>query len=311
MSTRTFLIVSLAACLLLGGCTSSEKSSETGGGSTQGASPVVSAEKPAATQGRIVSLNLLPEQPTVLDVLNLHVSGATGPVAIRWEKNGQILEGQTTARLPAGNFARGDVMTVVVSSAGGESRAETTIVNAPPRVTQVKVSQPKAYRGGSLTAEVAGDDPDGDAVTFKYAWSVNGEDLHWEQGPQLAGDKFHRGDRVVLQVTPFDGKVVGNPFKGVDLVIDNAPPKFVSTPSQTFEGMSYHYEARAEDPDGDHLTYALESSPLGMTIDPDSGALSWRVNPKDAGEYKVRIVAKDEQGSTDVQEFTLVLSFKQ
>ena len=266
-------------------------------------------DTPLGAQGT-VSLTLRPEQPNVLDVIDLQVSGTMAPSSIRWEKNGQIIAGQTSARLGAEFFARGDVVAVVVSTAAGEVRAQTTIGNAPPRVTRVTVQPPKVYRGVNLTVEVVGDDPDGDAVSYEYAWSVNGEDLYWEDGPQLSGDKFSRGDRVVLLVTPFDGKVGGKAFKGVDMVVDNAPPKFVSTPSQTFQGMSYHYEARAEDRDGDRLTYALDSAAPGMTIDPASGTINWTVDPQGAGDYKVRIVVKDDQGLTVSQEFTLGLSFK-
>lgn len=309
MPLRTFLVVCLATCLLLGGCTSSEKTSKPGAVATQGNNPETGEVKSATTQGGVM-LELLPEQPTVLNPLALHVSGAEGVVTIRWEKNGQVLEGQTSARLSAELFSRGDVVTAVVSTAAGEARAQTTIGNAPPRVTQVVVQPAKVYRGVNLTAEVQGEDPDGDRVEFNYAWSINGEALHWEQGPQLSGDKFSRGDRLVLQVTPFDGKVGGKVFKGVDLVVDNAPPKFVSTPTQTFQGMSYHYDARAEDPDGDLLTYALESAPPGMVIDSARGTIEWTVDRKGAGEYKVNIAAKDAQGLGDVQEFSLVLSFK-
>ena len=75
--------------------------------------------------------------------------------------------------------------------------------------------------------------------------------------------------------------------------------------------MSYLYAAHAQDPDGDRLTYALESAPPGMAIDPASGVINWTVDPQGGvGDYKVRIVAKDEQGLTATQEFTLALSFK-
>lgn len=310
MSKRTFLVLCLAVCLLPGGCTPSENAPETGGAPTRQGPPVAPGETPLGPSAG-PSLSLSPQQPTVLDILDLQVSGATGPGVIRWEKNGKIVEGQTSARLGAEFFARGDVVTVVVATAHGEARAQTTIGNAPPRVTRVILPQPKVYRGVDLTTQVLGDDPDGDAVSYRYAWSVNGENLFWEDGPQLSGDKFRRGDRVVLQVTPFDGKVSGKPFKGVDLVIENAPPKFNSSPSQQFQGMSYHYAAHAVDPDGDRIIYGLETAPPGMAIDPDGGVINWTVDPKGAGDYKVRIVAEDGRGAADIQEFTLGLSFKQ
>lgn len=310
MQIRTFLVACVAVGLLLAGCTASEKTSEVSSVSTPGAGIATEANLTKGTPGEI-SLNLLPEQPTVLDALDLHVSGASGPVTLRWEKNGEIMAGQSSARLHAGSFARGDVVTAVVSTAAGDVRAQTTIVNAPPRVVGVTVSPPRVSRGVGLKAAVTGEDPDGDPLSYKYAWSVNGEDLYWEDGPQLPGDNFRRGDRVVLQVTPHDGTVGGKTFQGAEIVVDNAPPKFVSIPSQKFQGMTYHYAAQAEDADGDRISYALDAAPPGMTIDPSSGDLNWTVDSKGAGKYKVGIVARDEQGLSDLQEFDLVLSFTQ
>ena len=310
MQIRAFHIVFLAASLLLSCCTSSEKVPENGMVSTPGAIPISVADQPKDTPGS-VTLKLLPEQPTVLNNIALHVSGEPGEVALRWEKNGEIMENQTTAHLNAGSFVKGDVLTIIVASAAGEVRAQTTIVNAPPRVKGLTVSPFKVHRGVGLKAQVVGEDPDGDPVSYKYAWSVNGEDLYWEDGPQLPGDNFRRGDRVVLQVTPHDGTVGGKTFQGAEIVVDNAPPKFVSIPSQKFQGMTYHYAAQAEDADGDRISYALDAAPPGMTIDPATGDLNWTVDPKGTGEYKVRIVAKDEEGLSDLQEFDLVLSFTQ
>ena len=49
----------------------------------------------------------------------------------------------------------------------------------------------------------------------------------------------------------------------------------------------------ATDPDGDTLTFALQSAPAGMTIDPRSGELEWRFGREAAGTHQVRVTVTD------------------
>ena len=314
MNLRTRALI---GCLipLLWGCSSPETPAPIGPAAEKTAAvPAGSAAAPAAattvTSGTL-SLTLVPTRPTVLEDLEALVSGVSGKVDFHWEKNGVELVGQTGSRLPSGHALRGDLVAVVARSVEGEARAEVTIVNSPPRIEQVKLKELRVYRGVDLAVEVKGVDLDGDSLSYRYSWQVNGEELHWEQGPALPGDKFRRGDKVVLRVTPNDGKENGQVFQGVEMTIPNAPPKFVSEPPKQFQGQSYQYQVRVDDPDGDQLTYALETAPKGMEIDPKSGLLSWTFAKSDSGEHRIRIVAKDPEGLGAFQEYALGLTVPQ
>lgn len=309
----------LIACLipLFWGCSSPEAPLPTAPAAetkTGAAATATSAPAPAGattvTSGPL-SLTLVPTRPTVLEDLEALVSGVSGKVEFRWEKNGVVLAGQTGSRLPSGHAVRGDLVAVTARSAEGEARAQVAIVNSPPRIEQVTLKQLRVYRGVDLAVEVQGVDLDGDALNYRYHWQVNGEELYWEQGPNLPGDKFHRGDKVVLRVTPNDGKEDGPQFQGVEMTIPNAPPRFVSEPPQQFQGQSYQYQVRVDDPDGDPLTYSLETAPKGMEIDPNSGLLSWTFAKTDSGEHRIRIVAKDPEGLGAYQDYAVGLTVPQ
>lgn len=311
--------MNLRACALMGclipllwGCSSPAPAPavETNSVAATATSASASSTGTTVTSGTL-SLTLVPTRPSVLEDLEALVSGVTDKVEFRWEKNGVVLAGQTGSRLPSGNALRGDLVAVVATSAEGDARAEVNIVNSPPRIEQVKLKELRVYRGVDLAVEVKGVDLDGDSLSYRYHWQLNGEELHWEQGPALPGDKFHRGDKVVLRVTPNDGKENGPPFQGVEMTIPNAPPKFVSEPPQQFQGHSYQYQVRVDDPDGDPLIYSLETAPKGMEIDPNSGLLSWTFAKSDSGEHRIRIVAKDPEGLGAYQEYALGLTVPQ
>ncbi|MFB6100155.1 MAG: putative Ig domain-containing protein, partial [Candidatus Nanohalobium sp.] len=76
----------------------------------------------------------------------------------------------------------------------------------------------------------------------------------------------------------------------------NSAPYFTSDPAVTGEvGKAYSYDAEATDPDGNALSYSLNQSPSGMSIDSDSGKVSW--TPSSSGTYDVEIVVSDGEAS--------------
>jgi hypothetical protein len=70
----------------------------------------------------------------------------------------------------------------------------------------------------------------------------------------------------------------------------------------------YDYQVEATDAESDAITFSLETSPPGMTIDEQKGSVSWQISPDQLGVHKVRILAKDSQGAITFQEFELNLT---
>lgn len=78
----------------------------------------------------------------------------------------------------------------------------------------------------------------------------------------------------------------------------NLPPQILSHPTTTFGRVGYvwWYNANADDPNRDRVSYALKQAPAGMTIDPSSGLVQW--TPAAAGEYSIVVTASDGQASS-------------
>ena len=56
----------------------------------------------------------------------------------------------------------------------------------------------------------------------------------------------------------------------------NDPPVITSTaPTTAMEGVTYSYKPSAVDPENGIVTWSLATSPMGMTIDPATGTISW------------------------------------
>ncbi|MBM4249917.1 MAG: hypothetical protein FJ149_10910 [Euryarchaeota archaeon] len=91
---------------------------------------------------------------------------------------------------------------------------------------------------------------------------------------------------------------------GTFSITTNHAPRFSGTaPIAGHTGVPYEYWARAEDDDGDRLTYSIDKGPSGMTIDAATGKLAW--TPSSAGDSSVKIKVSDGRGGEAVQEFTI------
>lgn len=81
-----------------------------------------------------------------------------------------------------------------------------------------------------------------------------------------------------------------------------------ATSLQIVPDVPYTYPVKAIDSDGGAITYALLQGPAGMTIDPETGLVSWMPDRSQVGTYQVVVKALDETGPTDTQTYTLTVS---
>jgi hypothetical protein len=145
---------------------------------------------------------------------------------------------------------------------------------------------------GSLSSDV-----DGDALT--YIWSL----LHQLEGSNAV---VLRADKVKAAFTPDqpgdyigqlivnDGQTDSDPDTALVAVsvaepepVNNAP-QITTSPSPTATaGTGYRYDVDASDADGDTLTYSLTVYPTGMTINAQSGQISWMPDADQTGTQSV------------------------
>lgn len=242
---------------------------------------------------------LLPEEPRAGTMLRAVVTG--GASEVRWERNGEPLmaAGET---LRTDGFKKGDVIRAVIGLPGAGKSAETVLVNAPPVIRSVRISPRPFHKGDDITAEPLGFDPDGDAVSYRYEWTVNGESVYGADGQSLPSGSFVRGDEVAVRVIARDSESAGEAFKAVAGRAENAPPKFTSKPPADFTGR-FVYAPTAADPDGDAIALSIEKGPEGMKL--ENNAVDWRAAAGQAGTFEVTIAADDGNGGSVLQTFEL------
>ena len=86
----------------------------------------------------------------------------------------------------------------------------------------------------------------------------------------------------------------------------NLRPDFQTVPVETVIASEvYRYDAQAEDPDGVAVQYLLRESPSGMTLNEDTGEITWQTTIDVAEKHDVELYAFDSRGGLAVQRWTI------
>ncbi|MEL7449999.1 MAG: PKD domain-containing protein, partial [Pseudomonadota bacterium] len=172
---------------------------------------------------------------------------------------------------------------------------------ADSSVEHVAVNRGEAVSlDGSVSA-----DPNGAIVD--YFWTFG--DGSTASGAVVSHRYMNAGTyQATLTVTDADGNTSTDTFQ-VTARGGNAAPAIVSSPNTgATENLPYVYQVLADDPDvGDTLTYSLTQAPAGMTIDANSGLISWTPAPGVAARSDVTVEVEDTGLLTDTQSFTVVI----
>jgi len=72
-------------------------------------------------------------------------------------------------------------------------------------------------------------------------------------------------------------------------------------------GAEYNYNVFATDSNGDNLTYSLLAFPNGMTINSQTGLITWTPGENQVREYEVEVEVSDGELSV-TQVFTITVS---
>ncbi|HDH02566.1 MAG TPA: hypothetical protein ENH17_05510 [Nitrospirae bacterium] len=260
------------------------------------------------------TINLIPEDATRNNSITVYVRGANpGDLSYQWFVNNTEITGANGLVLKYSGLRKHDEVRVKVSAKDrGECLSDPLVIaNIPPKIQSAKLLPRTPRKGDDLHVEIKTFDGDGDSVTVDYELLINGESI-----PQrvlddpgiLNGDFIKRGDRVSVKITPADGETNGRAIILASLVANSAP--VVSDELETeFNGSIYSARINAFDPDGDSLTYTLKQAPEGMTIDPETGVITWLVTPDDEGEHDITVSIKDGHGGEIILPFSTTIGF--
>src|SRR5947208_1999496 len=176
--------------------------------------------------------------------------------------------------------------------------------NHPPSILSARIFPPDVAAGTELRVETRSEDADGDPVTLTYKWFHNNKEIAGAKSETLDTKDFQKKDVLEVLVTPSDGKSTRE-GQGLPVTIQNSPPRFTSTPPTEIKDGRYLYQVAVTDPDGDPVTLELKQGPPGMTLDPATKHLSWKLTPENLGKHHVVLVAKDNDDGATQLEFDL------
>jgi Putative Ig domain len=289
-----FFSLALLAC---------SKNKDTGTMNSNGGQPAGSAAT-AVAQGVSVgqcSMGITPAQADHNSVLTVVPNGfKLYDAKYEWTVNGEPVAGAISCTLKVCdcNAKRGDTVQAKAIISGRELMSGKVVIgDTPPEVSSVKL-MPEVFKpGDTLYIDAQGKDMDGDQVTMAYEWTKNGQSAG--TGKSI-GCPVKRGDKITVSITPFDGERYGQPVV-IEREIMNMPPSIVTDNKYDFAGGVLSYQVRAEDPDGDMLTYSLKSAPAGMSINPSTGLVTWRVPADFGGKTSFIVSASDGHGGEATQ----------
>ena len=262
-------------------------------------------QKPLTTQSPTYALELTPANPSRNTIIYAVPQGfELADAKIGWLVNGNPVDSPASGQFHSSEIRKNDTVQATATIHGKEILSNSVqILNSPPEITKVKILPDVFNPGAMLSVEVEGKDIDGDDVTFTYEWTRNGEPAGNSQ--QIEG-QIKKGDKITVTIVPSDGETTGRPII-VRREIKDMPPTIIDNKAFKFDGKVYTYQVMANDPDGDSLTYSLQSAPKGMTINPSTGLVYWNVPPGFTGTAPFQVSVSDGQGGVTKKSFSLTI----
>jgi hypothetical protein len=278
---------------------------------------VAKPAEPANHPPRIDQLRFEPEEPTSGETVRAVVDASDADGDSLWFRYAWGLEGEpvgdNSREIVLRGASKGDRLELSVTASDGKAEsppanAYVHLGNAPPQLAGVEI-QPGGgiVAGMDIVARPDARDADGDALKFRYEWTVNGRSVR-EDGPVLSTEKLRRGDVARVSVVAHDGEDESEMLSSLDLQILNAPPKIVSVPGAPTDDGVFRYQVEARDPDGDSdLQFHLEGAPEGMSVDPTGGTITWQPAADQPGTFSVSVFVDDLHGGRSRQLFEVVV----
>ncbi|MFO0011239.1 MAG: putative Ig domain-containing protein [Planctomycetota bacterium] len=185
-------------------------------------------------------------------------------------------------------------------------RVTETIRNLDPIITSR--ANFRARVDAMYQYDVQAVDPEGRSLTYSLISSPSGMQIDATTGlvtwtPALAQAGSH-----LVQVAVQDAEGGRSLQRFAILVRANQAPEILSLPiTQVSVGGLYQYDVQVTDPEGDTLSYALVTHPVGMAID-SLGRIQWQTAPGVAASHSVSLRVTDAFGATAIQNFVLTVA---
>lgn len=231
------------------------------------------------TAPSITGASIAPVPATVAEVLEcvsegwFDIDGDEEQGLVEWSVNGTVVA--STATLGGDFFAKGDSVTCTLTPFDGDDEGAPVtsgallISNALPALESVTIDQGAPVEGDTLTASLGtSTDADGDAISFSYAWYVDGVEVATTE--TLSSDFFDRDNEVYVAVTPNDGEADGPTVQSGVVIVQNSAPSLTSVTLSPGSGVKTNDTLTASwvgtDADGDEIIASYAWTVNGTSI---------------------------------------------
>jgi len=278
--------------------------------------------EPASAEGRVGNAppglaTVAPVSPTVRrgDPVSVRIeAGAPDPDGdpltyhFRWIVDGEARNyASNLATLTGAGLKKGQKIVAEVRAYDGElegppARAEFAVADSPPSAPQVELRPAKPRRGEPIQAVVAspGVDPDGDPVTYRFAWTRNGSPVAAPgQGRELPGSEVRRGDRFEVEAWASDGELESSRVKAWVEAVNTPPtaPVIAVRPARARGGEPLQMVVLqpSRDADGDRVTHEIAWTREGRAL-PEKGENLPAAQVLENSRIRVTVTPRDDVG---------------
>ena len=271
---------------------------------------ITSTPVTTANTGELYSYDVNATDPDAGDVLTYSLT--TAPAGMSIDTDTGLIQ-WTPAPAQAGNPS----VIVKVQDQDGLSATQgfTIAVSQTNHAPVISSTPPAGVKAEKLYSyPVVATDPDaGDALTYTFASGVpSGMSIDAATGllqwtPTAAQVGTHSG--IIIKVSDQNGLFA---TQSIDITVkpaNRAPSIGSSAPTVATENEPYIYAVQASDPDaGDTLSYSLPTAPDGMTINQNTGLISWTPASAQIGEHPVIVQVQDQDGLNTTQGYTVTVA---
>jgi hypothetical protein len=175
--------------------------------------------------------------------------------------------------------------------------------------TLAPIAPQSVVAGSTLTLQLQGTDPAGEALTYSYSPQLQNATLN----PTTGAFSFTPSDVQVgtYAVTFSVSNGESSASQAVQLTVTSRlkPPVITSTPPTTATaGTAYSYPILATDPQGAALSYTLVTAPQGMSVDIKTGLIKWTPSAGQLGTGSIDVRVSDALGLSADQSFVIAVS---
>jgi hypothetical protein len=191
------------------------------------------------------------------------------------------------------------------------------VLNNLPTAPVVRIEPQEAVTTSTLRVEVetGSTDVESTGLTYRYLWYRDGAVMPNITTDSVPFSSTSKGQNWSVEVRAFDGDDEGLPGTAWRIIKNAAPRPKDDLPDpdlleDTIDENWLNLATAFEDPDGDLLTWSLESTPehMEITIDPTTGKVTITPNPDWSGDETITFVATDGELTASQTVTVLVLA---